>query len=208
VCCPDLVNRRPGGRPAAEAPRHPLVVGMISRLAPWKGQDIFLRAFAHAFSDGDEQAVIVGAPLFGTAEVEYGEQLRRLVNTLDIAGRVEFRGHRHDIAMELGTMDVLVHASTIAEPFGQVVIEGMSARLAVVASHGGGPEEIITDGVDGLFHPPGDVAALSRILVRLGAEPELRTRLGRAAGLRADDFSPEVTAPRMMQIYNRATAGP
>jgi glycosyltransferase involved in cell wall biosynthesis len=99
---------------------------------------------------------------------------------------------------------VLVHASVIPEPFGQVVVEGMSARLPVVASRGGGPEEIITEGVDGLLYPPGNFAALAQILVRLDAEPELRTQLGRAAAVRARDYAPESIAERMMDAYSMA----
>ncbi|HWF74397.1 MAG TPA: glycosyltransferase, partial [Solirubrobacteraceae bacterium] len=139
---------------AAPAPESPasderLVIGMIGRLAPWKGQHVFLRAFAQAFPEGRQRAVIVGEALFGEAEVAYGQDLRRLAEELDVADRVEFRGHREDIFREMRAMDILVHASTTPEPFGQVVIEGMSAQLPVVASRGGGPEEIITDGVDG-----------------------------------------------------------
>lgn len=182
----------------------PLVVGIIGRLAPWKGQDVFLRAFAQAFPTGEHRAVIVGAPLFGEAEVAYAEALRRLAEELGIAHRVEFRGHREDIVREMRSMDILVHASITAEPFGQVVIEGMSAQLPVVASRGGGPDEIITDGVNGLLYPRSDVAALAQILARLDANPELRARLGRAAVRRAQDFSPNAVAVQMMHAYELA----
>jgi glycosyltransferase involved in cell wall biosynthesis len=192
--------------PGSEQTRgnHPLVVGMIGRVAPWKGQDVFLRAFAKAFPAGSQRAVIIGAALFGQAEVAYGEGLRRLADDLGVADRVEFRGHRENIIGELRSIDVLVHASTSPEPFGQVVVEGMSARLPVVASRSGGPEEIITDGVDGLLYPAGDVRALADILVRLDAEPNLCAQLGRAAEQRASDFAPESVARQMMRCYEMA----
>jgi glycosyltransferase involved in cell wall biosynthesis len=183
----------------------PLVVGMVGRLAPWKGQEVFIRAFAQAFPQGAQRAVIVGAPLFGDAEVAYAEGLCNLADRLGIDDRVEFRGHRDDIFDELYTMDVLVHASTVPEPFGQVIIEGMSARLPVVASRSGGPQEIITDGGDGLLYPSGDVAALAEILARLDAQPELRAQLGEAAGQRAVDYSPATVVPQVMHAYKLAT---
>ena len=65
-------------------------VAMVGRLAPWKGQDVFLRAFAKAFPDGKEVGILVGAALFG--EDDYERQLRQLVGDLGIAERVEFRG--------------------------------------------------------------------------------------------------------------------
>ncbi|MDQ6774804.1 MAG: glycosyltransferase family 4 protein, partial [Actinomycetota bacterium] len=182
-------------------PDSPLVVGMIGRLAPWKGQDVFLRAFARAFPQGRQRAVIVGAALFGGAEIAYGESLRHLAENLGVASRVEFRGHREDIVGELRSMDILVHASTIPEPFGMVVIEGMSARLPVVASRSGGPEEIITHGADGLLYPPGDVAALAQILRQLEADPQLRAQLGGAAERRARDFSPDSIAEQIVREY-------
>jgi glycosyltransferase involved in cell wall biosynthesis len=194
----------PNGKTRQARQAGPLVVGIIGRLAPWKGQDVFLHAFARAFPAGKALAVVVGAPLFGEEEEAYADSLHRLANDLGIENRVDFRGHRDDIAQELHEMDILVHASTIPEPFGQVVIEGMSACLPVVASRDGGPEEIITDGVDGLLHPRGDVSALAQILERLGGDPELRDRLGRAAAQRAKDFAPDAVAQKVMETYKLA----
>jgi glycosyltransferase involved in cell wall biosynthesis len=196
----------PGREPSASGV--PLVVGMVGRLAPWKGQDIFLRAFAQAFAGGQQRAVIVGAALFGEAETAYADGLRRLSEELGVDHRVEFRGHRDDVAGEMRSMDILVHASTIPEPFGQVVIEGMSARLPVVASRSGGPEAIITDGVDGLLFPPGDVAALARTLAQLEAEPQRRAQLGHAGEHRAREFSPDFVAEQIMRAYEMASNKP
>jgi glycosyltransferase involved in cell wall biosynthesis len=183
-----------------------LVAAMVGRLTPWKGQDVFLRAFAEAFPDGPQRAVIIGAAMFGDGEIAYAERLHRLVSSLGIGARVDFRGYRDDIASELRSASVLVHASTIPEPFGQVVIEGMRAGLPVVATRGGGPEELITDGIDGLLCTPGDVAEMSRLLLRLDAEPELRRRLVRAGSQRALDFSPSVIAQQMMAAYHLVLA--
>jgi glycosyltransferase involved in cell wall biosynthesis len=194
-------------RPERSTQDRPIVVGIVGRLAPWKGQESFLRAFVQAFPDGRQRAMIVGAPMFGDAETAYADRLRRLAHELGVADRVEFRGHRDDVGAEFRAMDVLVHASTIPEPFGQVVIEGMAAQLAVVASRGGGPEEIISDGVDGLLYERGDVAGLAQLLLRLEAEPQLRVALGHAGALRARDFSAAVVVPKVMQAYDVAKRG-
>ena len=61
-------------------------------------------------------------------------------------------------------MDMLVHASITPEPYGQVIVEAMHAGLPVIAASGGGPSEIVTDGVDGLLYPPGDVDVLCAAL--------------------------------------------
>lgn len=185
--------------PATRA--RPLRVGMVGRLDHWKGQHVFLDAFAKAFPDGQEKAVIVGASLFDANN--YASELERQVTALAIDERVEFLGFSSDVEDELRHVDVLVHASIIPEPFGQVVVEGMAVGLPVVATNAGGPAEIIHHGIDGLLYPPGDVGALALTLQRLAAEPGLRQRLGDAALLRALDFTPEHVAPQVMAVYER-----
>lgn len=184
--------------------RQTLTFGIVGRLAPWKGQHVFLAAFARAFPDGDERAVVIGAAMFGEDEQRYAASLAEQARALGVSERVEFRGFQSDVPRELGSIDVLIHASTTPEPFGQVIVEGMAAGLAVVAAAAGGPLELIGDGVDGLLYPPGDVDILADILARLAADPALRERLGRAARKRADDFRPGVVAERVQALYAQA----
>jgi glycosyltransferase involved in cell wall biosynthesis len=174
---------------------------MVGRLAPWKGQHLFLEAFAHAFPGGAQEAVIVGAPLFG--EEGYQHDLQTLCRRLGLDGRVEFRGFREPVGEELERFDILVHASVIPEPFGQVVVEGMAAGLPVVAAAAGGPAEVIGHGVNGWLYPPGDMPALAGAMRMLASDPEMRARLGQAARSRARDFAPEAVAPQILRVYEQ-----
>lgn len=189
--------------PPGERPPHPgpFRVGMVGRLQPWKGQDVFLKAFAEAFPDCDARAVIVGSPMFG--EEDFQTRLGELAEGLAVADRVEMLGFRRDVAAELAALDVLVHASVTPEPFGAVVVEGMAAGLPVVAAAAGGPLEIVTDGVDGLLYPPGDVHALAARLRRLYEDRELAARLGQAGRVRSRDFAPEKVAESVLGVYRR-----
>ena len=164
--------------------------GMLGRIAPWKGQDLFLRAFADAFPAGSERAVIIGTPMFG--EEDFEASLRKLALELGLAARVEFRGFREDIWRELASLDVLVHASLIPEPFGQVVLEGMAAGLPVLAPDEGGPAEVIEDGRTGVLFASRDERALAAAMRALDADAERRGRLGAAAR----EAAARRTAPR------------
>jgi glycosyltransferase involved in cell wall biosynthesis len=144
---------------------------------------------------------VAGAPLFG--EEPYRKALVSLVGSLGISGQVEFRGFVNDVPQLLTEAHVLVHASVIPEPFGQVVAEGMAAGLAVVAADDGGPAEIVTNEFDGLLTPPGDVKVLAEVLQRLAEDGELRLRLGNNARVTAMKYRPEVIAPQMLAIYAR-----
>jgi glycosyltransferase involved in cell wall biosynthesis len=179
-------------------------VGIVGRLAPWKGQDLFLRAFAAAFPGGDERAVIVGAAMFG--EDDYAHGLTELARSLGIADRVEFRGFCDDVLAELARLQILVHASLTAEPFGQVILEGMASGVPVIATDGGGPSEIITSGVNGLLFTAGDVGTLAQLLRTLRADEGLRDRLAAGGLKRAHDFSPAVASARVLDVYRRALA--
>jgi glycosyltransferase involved in cell wall biosynthesis len=173
---------------------------MVGRLAPWKGQHVFLRAFAQAFPEGNAEARIVGAALFG--EQQYADELLRLAGQLGIRDRVDFRGFREDVSRELAELDMLVHCSVIPEPFGMVVIEGMAAGVPVIAAGSGGPAEVISQGVDGLLVAPDDVSSLAATMRRLGDDPGLRASLSAAGRKTARIYSPENAAAGVMRVYD------
>jgi glycosyltransferase involved in cell wall biosynthesis len=193
--------------PVALEPRPPqgstegLCFGIVGRIAPWKGQHVFLEAFARAFPRGTERARIIGAPLFG--EEAYERDLHVLASRLGLDGRIEFTGFREDVAEELSKLDVLVHASVIPEPFGQVVIEGMTAGVPVLAPRAGGPAEVIEDGRTGLLYEPGNADALAAAMQQAAADPTLRRKLARAARAAADAFAPQAIAEEVMRLYRR-----
>ena len=187
--------------PAIGGERTPgsLRVGMIGRVAPWKGQDLFLRSFARAFPDGDARCVVVGAPLFG--EEAFEQRLHALADELGLGDRTEFRGFRKDIWPEVARLDLLVHASLVPEPFGQVVLEGMAAGVPVIAADAGGPAEIIKHDVDGVLYPMGDGAALTRVMRDMGRDSDRRARLAAGGRGAAAAYHPDVIADRLQRVY-------
>jgi glycosyltransferase involved in cell wall biosynthesis/GT2 family glycosyltransferase len=188
---------RGGSRQAADGAE--FLVGMVGRISPWKGQDVFLRAFADAFPGGDERALVVGGAMFG--EGDYEEKLHKLAIDLDIAHRVEFAGFRDNVEELLAQFDVLVHASVIPEPFGQVIVEAMAAGVPVVAARAGGPLEIIENEQSGLLYRPGDVSELSKALRRLRGDGVLRGRLSVNGRVRAQDFNAEAIGAQVVGVY-------
>lgn len=179
--------------------------GMVGRIAPWKGQDLFLRAFARAFPGGETRAAIVGGPMFG--EERYERELAALAASLGIADRVDFRGFRENVWAELAGFDALVHASLTPEPFGQVVLEGMAAGLPVIAPDAGGPASLIRHGDTGMLFAPGDERALAERMRALREDAQARARMGEAAQAAAKRYRPNVAAAELEELYARvATA--
>ena len=188
----------PTSRPVRAA--GPMTVGMVGRFAPWKGQELFMRAFADAFPDDDTRCVFVGAALFG--EHDYERWVQELVGQLGLAGRVTFRGFRSDLWPELARMDIVVHASLVPEPFGQVILEGMAAGVSVIAVDAGGPAELVRHDVNGLLYPMGDQTALACAMRTLADDPSRRRRLTEQGSLTAAEHHPSQIASRLQSLYS------
>lgn len=193
---PDAVEEPPKRLPRVAGET---TVGVVGRLAPWKGQHVFLSGFAEAFGGTSVRGRVIGSAMFG--EDDYASSLARQAERLGISDQIEFRGFRDDIWAELRELDVLVHCSVSPEPFGQVVLEGMAAGVPVIATAGGGPAELITSGVDGILTTPGEVGGLAAALRRLHDDPDLRAKLARAAQQRSREFTPERTAQQLLAVY-------
>ena len=123
-----------------------------------------------------------------------------------LAERVEFRGFREDIWPELASLDVLVHASVIPEPFGTVVLEGMAAGLAVIAPDEGGPASVVADGETGRLFRSGELDSLAAAMRALRDDPLERERLGAAARGAVADYHPDVLAQQLEQVYQQLLA--
>ncbi len=178
------------------------IVGVFSRLAPWKGQHVLLDALPRLPA---VHALLVGGALFG--ERNYAESLRRRVKLLGLADRVHFLGFRNDVPRLMRLSDVVVHTSTAPEPFGRMIVEGMMAGRPVVASRAGGAMEIIEDGVNGCLVPPGDAAALGETLAGLLKNPISRRTLAKAGHATASErFSLHAMLERVDRQVEEVTA--
>ncbi|PEN12812.1 glycosyl transferase family 1 [Longibacter salinarum] len=154
------------------------LVGIFSRLAPWKGQHVLIDALA---SLPTVHALVVGDALFPD-DVAYADEIRDRCEKRDVADRVHFLGFRDDIPRLMQEVDAVVHASTAPEPFGRVVVEGMLANRPVVASRAGGVKEIIDHRRTGYFAEPGDAQSLASVLEQIfenGRESTIIARRGR-----------------------------
>jgi glycosyltransferase involved in cell wall biosynthesis len=178
-------------------------IGMLGRLQHWKGQHVFLRAFAEYLQDMPVTAVIAGAPLFG--EEAYAHELRQLAARLGIAERVTFLGHVDDLPRFIDSVDVLVHASIRPEPLGQAVMQALAYAKPIVATEGGGPSEWIHNGVNGLLVPPDDPAALGAALRAITESYDLRVKLADAAantsGIRTDQQVADAHAEFFRRVW-------
>jgi glycosyltransferase involved in cell wall biosynthesis len=179
------------------------IVGLVGRICPWKGQHIFIEAAALVHARWpDVRFQIIGAALF--REHDYDLELRRRVDQQRLERVLEFTGFQSDVARAISGLDILVHASTVGEPFGQVIVQGMACELPVIATDGGGVPEIVQDGVTGLLVPMGDAPAMADAICRLLEDEACARNMG-AQGLKraVEHFAIERSAQKLMDACER-----
>jgi len=213
-----LLETRP--RVRRSATKSP-VVGVVARLRPEKGIDVFLRAAA---------AVALVMPSARFVVVGDGPERGRLAHQavtlgLDV-GRLEFLGARTDGPELLAGFDVAAVPSLGNEGTPLVVLEALAAGVPLVASRTGGIPEQVREGLDALLVEPGDADALANALLEVLADPhharkrataarrQVTTRFGlQAMGDAVEDVYLAATSPEFSRMKSRrrtttrATAG-
>jgi glycosyltransferase involved in cell wall biosynthesis len=155
------------------------IVGLVGRLQPWKGQDRLLRAQVLLRERGVRMhSVIVGGDAWGLSS-EYAASLPSLVEELGLTGEVTLTGQVPNAGPYIEQMDILVNASD-PEPFGIVLLEGMSRGIAVMAVDSGGPAEFIENGRTGVLARSGEPSAMADALESLLTSAEQREAIGAA----------------------------
>ena len=190
--------------PAAEAGT--IRVGLIGSFARWKGHSVFLTALSLLQPRGRIRGYVIGGSIYETDRSQYSlAELQDLARRLGIASMVGFTGYIDRPESALRALDIVVHASTEPEPFGLVIAEAMACSRPVTVSAAGGAAEIVREGVNGLAHPPGDAATLSRQILELASDSTLRARLGQAGRAMVErQFDRARLAAELIPIYRHA----
>lgn len=160
---------------AAPAPLTEHTVVAAGRFGPQKAFDLLIDAFARAVPDHPTWRLRI----FGDGRARLA--LERRIVARGMTGHVFLMGRTERLDEELRRGSLFALSSRY-EGLPQVLLEAMACGVPAVAfdCHTG-PADIITDGVDGLLVPPGDVGALAGAMARLMADEALRRRYGAAA---------------------------
>jgi glycosyltransferase involved in cell wall biosynthesis len=150
-----------------------LLVGILGRLHPGKGQALLIEALAGLRGKGlDITVVLMGE---GPADAEY----RALAQRLGIAAQVHFAGLVPETLPWLRAMDI-VCVPSLKDSLPLTTLEAMSMARPIIASRAGDLPLAITDGRDGLLVDVGSASALEAAVERLACSPALREELGEA----------------------------
>ncbi|HET9471952.1 MAG TPA: glycosyltransferase family 4 protein, partial [Usitatibacter sp.] len=191
ICVPNPVALPP----AVERPRERGLVAFAGRCREAKGVFDLLDAMSEV---APSQPAL---RLECAGDGDLGRMVERAA-ALGIGERVRLRGwigarERDDLLTRASVFALPSHAEALPVS----LLEAMAAGCAVVATRVGGIPDLVEDGVNGLLVPPRDPAALARALRTLLDDPELASRLGRAARATvAERYTLELALERLEQV--------
>lgn len=183
--------------PLSVSDLHAKRVVTIGRYAYQKGYDLLLQAWAEV----EKHFLDWTLDIFGMGDqTEY----RELMADLGIdTNRCHLNGPVEDVTKTYLDSSIFVLSSRF-EGFGLVLVEAMASGLPVVSFDCPvGPDEIITDRVDGLLVPSGDVQALCEKLMALMADENQRRLLSRQARLTAQRYDMAAIANQWTTLFEK-----
>jgi len=163
-------------------PEDSLLVVAVGRFVHKKGFAVLIRAMARIRARFPTVRLVLAG--YGDLADAYSRSIEELglSNIVCLPGQLS----RDDVARLIASADIYcvpsVHdESGNVDGLPNTLLEGMSAGTAIVASAIAGIPDVLSDGVDALLVPAGDVDGLADACIRLLADEQLRTTLGIAA---------------------------
>ena len=174
-----------------------LIVGRISSL---KGIDWAIKALA-TVSDRlpPWKLLIVGSPQAG--QENYAAELKALVQTLGLEGRVMFTGSQTKMPEVYGCANVVISATTRKpETFGRTLVEALAMNCPVIATAHGGALDIVKPGVSGWLVPLENPEALGEAIVESS-----RVKLTGLRDYALSNFSLEQMVEKTLAVYKEVS---
>lgn len=175
-----------------------LLITVIARVERLKGQRYLIESCGMLKGMvKDFHTFLVGE----IVDVSYLKECRERAAELGIQDKFTFTGYQNRISQILHETDIFVLPS-LFEAFPRSLIEAMGASKPVVATDVGGCPEAVEDRVSGFIVPAGDPEALVERIHMLAVDKELRSTMGKAARVRAEQmFSIRQNVKQTQRLY-------
>jgi glycosyltransferase involved in cell wall biosynthesis len=190
-------DRRTTLRRGLQTSAEDIVIIQSSRMEGWKGHSLHLDALSR-LKDLRGWVLWIAGGAQRLEEQNYTNALKGQAESLGIAERVRFLGHRSDIPDLLAAADIHCQPNLGPEPYGIAFVEAMMAGLPIATCRLGAAPELI-DKSCGLLCEPGDVGELASALRTLITDQDIRERLGRNGPARARQLSDP--ASRLNELF-------
>src|SRR3990170_445217 len=177
------------GRTPHRRPR----IAHISNFRLVKDPESMARIFVQVLREIEAELWLVG-------DGDGMDPVRSILKEAGVEHHVRFFGLRRNVHRILRWSHVLLLTSR-TESFSLAALEAAACGVPVVAPRVGGLPEVVVDGTTGLLFEAGDEEEAAHAALRLLADGDLRSLMGRAAAARARCFSTETIVARYERLY-------
>jgi len=186
----------------------PLILG-VGQLIERKGWEYTVRCMPSIIARFPEAKLLIAGPS-QPAEPAFRQRLIQLATELGVIDHIQILQDNTPefIRDAYRSATILTHPSFV-ESFGMVLLEAMTAGVAVVAHNGTGIPCIIDDGVTGYVVDVRDVPKYTDALLSLLDDPVLRQRMGAEGRRQAETrFGQAEVAAQLFAVYAEVTGSP
>lgn len=153
---------------------NPFIIGMVAAFEERKDHPSMIRAAIAALKENANlRFVLVGGG--NTLEA-----MKQMVPA-ELKDKILFTGKRGDIEHIVNSFDIgvlLTNSAVHGEGISNSIIEYMALSKPVIATTGGGTNEVVFDNKNGFLVNANDHEAISKRIIELQADEHLRSRLG------------------------------
>lgn len=159
----------------------------VGRIDENKNHEMIIRAFSQIAKDFPESILTI----YGEGECR--RKLQKLAEELGIANRINLPGAVENIADMIYESSVFVLSSNY-EGMPNALLEAMCLGIPSISTDcsGGGPRELINDGVNGFLIPVGDQKGLEDRLRILLQDEKKAEEMGKQAAKLLEEYRPDV----------------
>lgn len=176
-----------------------VIVGSLGNIRSAKGYGVLL----HAAAIVKNKSLSIRFVIAGQGGNGLHEDLLKLKNELGLDDTVHFIGFNDDPAEFLSNLDIFL-LSSLSEGFSISTIQAMASSLPVIVTKSGGPEEIVTQELNGLLVECNDPQAIATALEELINNKVLSEKISINAKSHAQDmFDINKMLNLYMRIYDR-----
>ncbi len=179
ICYDPYLKKFPNSKQKLGIEANRVVVTMVGRINPGKGQLFFLE-MAELLVEKYPMLyfLLVGDPFPGYESIE--EDILQKIDSPTLSSSANYLGFRSDIPEILAATDIFVLPSILSDSFPTVILEAMAAGKPVVATRSGGAAEMVINEETGLLISIGDVEKGAEALDKLIKNVNLRIEMGKA----------------------------
>jgi glycosyltransferase involved in cell wall biosynthesis len=153
------------------------IIGTVGNISHVKGHDILINAFEKVVKAYRDARLVIVGDTIQKSDVKYKSILDKMVDSLNLKGKVLFLGARRDVEEILPLFDVFVLPSR-NEGTSVALLEAMISGRPIIATKVGGNPGVIEHKVSGLLVTPDEPESLSKEILRLLNDKSFSSKLG------------------------------